>query len=333
MGRIRVTFFSVFVSAIVIVYAFNPSPNERAIAKILSDSLCAEDWTDKAAGVLSIISKGTEFEAKWQINRPIKKEYLNVYILRPGVLQNANNPSPEFHKLVGTCAFLGKPNLIVCDGQFLQDFMARHRADAGIHESRAFDAYKEEAERNLLIWVLGHEIGHIVNRHTASHFEADSFDKIVESSTISHLQEFEADSFLADHLKADEEMWDSMLHYLVDLLNVEIEKSQGRPAAPGVGLRYYNIPVEYATRGSHPAYVVRCVRLLELLEIERFSSGIGSQVKQFATICGSQMNRAAIVNRECSDHSKIPSGLRLSVATPPGASQQVPLQLVERPRI
>jgi hypothetical protein len=194
----------------------------------------------------------------------------------------------------------------VCDGQFLQDFMSNRIASTPYFDWREgqryvtnFDTITETAERSyedyLLLWTLGHEIGHVVHGDGPAHFEASAFDKFVPSKSFSQYMEVRADAFLAQQLAKDSGKRIEMLGYLQNLLELEIARSQQSEITTrkiqsfvGPGLHYYLIPVSFSTTNSHPEYVIRCVRLLNLMDLNDYSPELQRELNVFTTLLKAQ---------------------------------------------
>jgi hypothetical protein len=300
MSPITKVFFWLFALALVLVFLLSPSMNEKIASDILSEKITSDKWNGEAQEDLAMLTVGTKFQGKWQINKPLKSDWLNVYLLKPGFLSQSEKQYELLKNLENNCAYLGTPNMVVCDGQFLQQFMSNRVASTPYFDLTDkgyvtnYDTINEISERSdeddLLLWMLGHELGHVVHRDSPAHFQASAFDRFVSSKSLSQHIEVEADAFLAQQLKKDIKRREQMLGYLQYLLELEIAQRQQSVITSnkmqsfvGPGLHAYLIPVSYITTNSHPEYVIRCVRLLDLLDLKDYSPELNRELGVFTT--------------------------------------------------
>src|SRR5262249_53166549 len=150
----------------------------------------------------------------------IKADYLNVFLMKPG-LRNPDSP-PELKPYFGSCAYLGENNIILCDSDFLNSFLEKRDIKNYLRSHPDKDAQWERYLDSFLIWVLGHELGHIIRGHTAAHFGEDNFERLVDSTSLDQRQEVEADAFLIDRVLTDKAQTLNLTVMLIDVLNAEI---------------------------------------------------------------------------------------------------------------
>lgn len=121
-------------------------------------------------------------------------------------------------------------------------------------------------QRALLLWVIGHEIGHITFGDAPSHFSANALTTPVANSSLGYKRELRADSFFVTRMTRSNAQAIDVAQLIIDVLNAEIRRKVGEvPAGVGILFEYTNQRVvTYARRGTHPEFVVRGARVLEL---------------------------------------------------------------------
>jgi hypothetical protein len=243
------------------------------------DSILQNGWTTSAWNVeidsaLARAAAGSSFEGKWQINQQPREGYLNVLVLKPGLTGSISHLPPEVEDSRDNCSAAGPPNLIICDASFLNSFLRQTGVESTVSRMPGAASRKRQYHRAFLVWVLGHEIGHIALGHPATHFTASGLAVTVPTSTISHTREMQADSFLVARLANDEQTGIELSELVIDLLNVTISRKVGEvPVGVGIHFDYTNQNVvTYAREGTHPEFVVRGARILDLLGQTDFES-------------------------------------------------------------
>lgn len=276
-----IIFGGLFVGLALVLY-FGPSHNEKLISFILSHSFTTDDHNNVFGDALVLLLRGTEFEGRWQINKQPRRQLLNVYILRSG-LNNTQSATVELEGLLNNCSYIGE-SIIICDIEFVNSFLSVHRVEESFSNA-VRESKMKDAQRSFLIWILGHEVGHALNRHSRAHFSPNELDTMIVSSSLENRQEFEADLFLVRSLYNDEQTRVAVETMLIDLLNAEIRTKVGRIATFGVGILYdYSDQkiVEYARRGTHPEFVVRLTRMLQMSFDASRNEGMKSLIDGFA---------------------------------------------------
>ena len=249
------------------------SPVTKLIDDLLTRQLLSTDRTDHINSALQFLSAGTRFENHWQVNQSIKPDYLNVFLMKPGLRTDPNGP-PELKPYYGSCAYLGENNIVLCDLDFLNSFLEKRDIKNDMSDQDSF-----------LIWVLGHELGHIVKNHKAAHFGEDSFEQLVDSKTLDQRQEVEADVFLVERVLTNKDQTTNLARMLIDVLNAEIRSKVGNDLPPGVGIifDYTNKKiVRYMTLRRHPEFVVRTTRMLQQIGSTKGNESLRSMTDAFA---------------------------------------------------
>jgi hypothetical protein len=261
---------------------------QNSVTKLVNDlverQMLSNDNPDRLNRVLKFLTKGTPFDNQWQVNQPAKANYLNVFLLRSGLRTDPKRPV-ELKPYFGSCAYLGEANIVLCDADFLTTFLEKRNIRSFLRSHPDKDAQWERYQDSFLIWVLGHELGHIVKGHSASHFGEDSFEQLVNSTSLDQRQEVNADAFLVDRVLANKDQTLNLSVMLIDVLNAEIRSKVGNDLPQGAGIIFdYNNQkvVRYMTLRRHPEFVVRITRMLQQIGKSKGYEGMKSMTDAFA---------------------------------------------------
>jgi hypothetical protein len=98
-------------------------------------------------------------------NGAVDDKHVNVYFV-------FTKEFPSLAAFRNTCVYTGYRNIVICDLEFLDWMQAFSK-----NENVAGDKYGELSERiarasmnNVLLWILGHELGHLAHKDGAQHF-------------------------------------------------------------------------------------------------------------------------------------------------------------------
>ena len=273
--------------SILILFTANSaiSQNEKLVNEVLSQGLLASDVSNYRK-ILPLVSRGTKFERKWQINQPLKDGFLNLFVLKAGVTETTP-PISGLRNLLNKCVQLGERNIVFCDDGFVGTFLARHKLRPP-HELDAKEkAVYQPSQDAFITWVLGHEIGHILRGHGFAHFEdPGDMETLVETSTLQQREELEADAFVVGRVIKNRDASANLTSMVLGFLNAEIEEKIGAENIPmGVGILfdYRNQKVvEYLRRKKHPEYVIRLTRILQEIGRLGHDQGLKAMADAFA---------------------------------------------------
>lgn len=243
--------------------------------------LVTEKLTDSRDSVLvsriaDTLLSGTAWRGNVFINRPYQPSGVNIYLIdgdKPLVRDNEYAST-----LIGNCSYAGR-HILFLDEAYLSSFLPKHHvltypSSAGlIADSLCF-----------LYWVIGHELGHLVCGHLHGHFDKGSLDSFVATSSLQNREELQADSFLVHALVPHYSLRISLERMVMDILNAEIEQEVGKIQTVGVGIIYDYTGkqiVTYARQPTHPEYVIRLSRMLELSTRVNGDSGMYHLVSGF----------------------------------------------------
>jgi tetratricopeptide (TPR) repeat protein len=255
-----------------------PTPTERFIAAALSQGWTSDHLRPIVSEVLAVLLRPGEFAAPPTINAEPRADAVNVYLVRypTGSIRPAiRNRFPDY---VGTIAYLGESNAILVDEEYLEALGERlgFLID-GDAEANPYVRLKnnEQGMRFLLLWVLGHELGHLVAAHGGRHFGPAGPEKPVDHDSLGYRQELEADQALAERLSramhvnavsADDIT--SFGTFMAVLLEAELSRVMGVPRKQGPLIQLFDPNLTQLLRPAvHPDYFLRATRLMALLDL------------------------------------------------------------------
>ena len=273
---------ALFASAFLIIAYIRGGSNipEQLLEELNTDRLLCEPNLYGLEEDLELLTKGTSFESRVRINEKPERESLNLFFFC-----SRGRISDSLARLIHNCAFIGMPNLIICDATFFSYFIESSGIAGELRTVPSLEENRKTALRRLGLWVLGHEIGHIVSGHVPSHFTEGRIEKIADAGSIDHKFELEADKWLISQLPAQSRERQEIELVLLDLLFAQVRKKVGDGGIfPGTGVPITSGMIEYAEEGSHPEFVVRATRLLSLSLAESEKGFMKYQIDNFAEI-------------------------------------------------
>lgn len=256
----------------------------QLINELLAQQMLSNDHPDRIDRVLKFLTAETSFDKRWQVNKATKADYLNIFLMKPGLRTDPGRP-PELKPYFGSCTYLGDNNIVLCDVDFLNSFLEKRDIKNYLRSHPDKDAQWERYQDSFLIWVLGHELGHVIKGHSAAHFGEDNFEQLVASSSLDQRQEVEADAFLVNRVLSDKDQTLNLSVMLIDVLNAEIRSKVGNDLPQGAGILFdYNDKkiVRYMSLRRHPEFVVRITRMLQQIGGSKGNEGLKSMTDAFA---------------------------------------------------
>jgi hypothetical protein len=237
--------------------------------------------------ILKILVANSKFAGHVNLNGRLRQSStnLNVYLLARDLKRRSDVPKVFFEaRVFGNCGYVGMANTIVCDSDFIPEFLVEHRiefSDGRVHG--AGWTYRDA----FVAWILGHELGHVTAGAAGGHFgEANVLEQKIDASVaMSQKLETEADLFAAKRVEANGKLKDALESVLLALINSEIEVKNGTSPAYGVGLHWDyadKAVIAYFANTDHPEYVVRATRMLAFLARDTHEEGLQALVESFA---------------------------------------------------
>jgi hypothetical protein len=259
---------------------------QEVLVRVQSKDVQASELGD-IPEILSILVSHTKFSGHLNLNGKLETEALNVYVLAPNLKQRADAPKVFYDADVfDNCAYAGESNAIICDSDFLARFLPDHRIDwksLGRPQTEAGWTYQDA----FLAWIFGHELGHVLEGGPAAHFGiGDALDKPMDAAIqFSQMRETEADLYAAKQIELNKKLTATLEGLLIDLMNQEIERKNGKSSAYGVGLNWDYADksvIAYFADKDHPEYVIRATRMLQFLAQDLHEEGLTSLLNSFA---------------------------------------------------
>lgn len=190
--------------------------------------------------LVRVLSK-SRFRTCWRINRPYLPECLNVIVI--------GRTTPD--RFLGGCSYVGAL-AIICDGRFLDGYLASVGALAGIESAER----RASIDRAFRHWVLAHEVGHAELGHEPRPMfvtQGAAFDY--------HKLEVDADKKAIElGMIDDDNIFEEML---VRLFNASYTQSYGSTLDGVPPLKYDRfMQLPYRLYASHPHMTLRVTGLL-----------------------------------------------------------------------
>jgi hypothetical protein len=274
---IALCFLAVIISVAILTRIFG---GDEFLA-IRSDSALSQDWLNISQAAVHRVLRGTKYEHAYTFNQVATGEALEF------LLFDSRNAPPSDRKYRGSCAFLGGRRTILCDVAFVDNFLVIRDLDKervpfegdrpveAVVDVRPLPADELNRRRQLLLmWILGHELGHVIAGHGSGHFGPGKIEDNVAPRSISQQNEVQADAFIASAFVAKIDSDDMNLYYfLIEILQNEINRKACPDISPlqfckniqvGAGILEPTQALTYLTRGTHPEYIIRLLRLIDL---------------------------------------------------------------------
>ena len=253
------------------------------------------EWTAAATAILPELVAGTRFQDRWRLNALPSDGMLTL------ILTDSNTwDAPERYRQ--NCGYDQRTLVILCDVAFIENFLTRQdldkeiipfKGDRPIEEPfelrRADAATIEQRRRHLLIWVIGHEIGHAVLGHGSAHFTSDRLNDPTFPRSLSQEMEVAADAYLLARIDGSTEKEWGFYAFLVHVLQNEIRQKVCSDRSPlqycpriqyGAGLLYPDVILHFSSHESHPEYLIRLLRLINLGNAKYDFGLIGYEAQQ-----------------------------------------------------
>lgn len=268
---------ALMVAAGCLFFSCGKTPNQVVVADyLISERLTTGLDSVDIRRVADTILHQTKWQGKIRINRPYDENYINMYVIDGGDPRVRQNDQAA--QLIANCSYAGA-NIIFLDIAYLRTFLNRHHVSLSRDETVA-----KEEQQCFLYWVIGHELGHFVCGHLQGHFDSGSLDNFVKNASFDNRDELQADSFFVQSIVPRDELRSSEQSLMMSILNAEIEQKVGKVQTAGVGIifDYTNKQiVTFSEQPTHPEYVVRLSRMLELSAKMSKDEGLYNLVSSF----------------------------------------------------
>ena len=259
------------------------------VKRLVAEPTALPAWDGVAKSALERVAKGTKYERRWQVGHPPRDDMLSLVLIDSERLAGQKvNPA-----LVDNCTYTGRDTLIICDVALVRKFLAERDldkrsvssfdADGHVIDSKLQSIDQDSLQvlyRMMLEWILGHELGHILNGDGRTHFTSGRLEDPVNPASINQARELAADGFLAQQY--DGQSGEDFYFFLISILQSEINRKACPDRSPrvycpniqvGVLIFSPNDYVRYSRKGTHPEFIIRMDRLLILAD-EKHDLGI-----------------------------------------------------------
>jgi hypothetical protein len=277
----RFALLTVLALVLIAIGIFRKSSLDDDLKALLAHK-AGPEWIVATSDILTAFSRHSPALRSWSINAPDRNAEIAIYIFD----SNLSNRG-QLSAFRDNCRYLGDGRRIVCDVSLIKN-MVRHfdldkrektESDATGHIVRRHVEAEDEARiekhyRTMLTWVLGHELGHLFSRHRGQfYFQQHAFDKAIPLASYCHRIELEADAYLLS-VYPNQSGYEDLYQFLYDLVNREIHRQvcPDKPLVsycdkiyPGTGLAITEKPIAYSTDKSHPDYIIRLLRIIDLI--------------------------------------------------------------------
>ncbi len=196
LQNVAVTGLPMFLFAVALLISRWAQPDQSPYRTFADLDAFSIEGEKLVGSLLPVLTAGSKFERRFQVNKPGIPGSLNVYVVD---LTNKKNLLPKrLADAFNNCAYTDVEKTIIIDVQFLRSFECRHG-------SRGLSGTAGIIERNslILLWELVHEIGHAVHGDGAAHFRASSFFSEGDDRQAIQLTELAADRYMVEKVSAD----------------------------------------------------------------------------------------------------------------------------------
>jgi len=247
------------ICVVLLLSRFQDTPNVRLAREICSTHV-DDDLIETTSKVLNELLLGSEFENRCAVNSEPLNDFINVYVFD----SKSYRLPVEFATLKGNCAFVGKPNLIVVDAELLNILWDRLEPYRLIQENGTTGRPTPDDLKNVLRWVLGHEIGHIILGHGPAHFRSSNLLGPSSKNSIDSKEELDADRVFVELIANAGDEWNTF-HVMSSWLNREISLHNGVEGfGPGIPLLVDPVEIKKMFREKgHPEYLIRIIRMMD----------------------------------------------------------------------
>ena len=255
----------------------------------------AQSWTSgryelPVRTVANMLTGRGEFTDGVNVNGPPASRALNIYIVDVPAHRRAA-VRERFPRFVGTIAYLGQPNLVLIDERYLDSVGERLGFLSFSGNPHVQALHNSQRLQRLLLWVLGHELGHLTAGRQRRHFLPSALESLAGYTKATYRQEVAADEAFA--LRLSDAVRSGRLPQadltalgieLTGLANAELMRTMGRPRKEGPMIHFFDPEESVPTgTGSHPEFFLRAIRILARLELPADSGmrAVQREVRKF----------------------------------------------------
>jgi hypothetical protein len=241
--------------------------------------------------VLPRITRRTQFANKWVVNQPnVETTTLRIELFRSNATTNSNEITKTY---ADACVTFIPFRLVICDVHAFEVLMNRWGfdrttdlggrdwpSDADVPVRSMTLEEQDGVLLQLVSWVLGHEIGHMTTKGTDFKADVPSLLSDVPGRRLTQITEVLADAYVLRGSGLGDTERDDVAGFLVSALNAElrlkycptrdvVQQCHSVPAGVGILYDYNRVNgLNIDASKSHPEFLIRLIRLLEMLHSE-----------------------------------------------------------------
>lgn len=272
MSRFGIALILTIILSLLVYQVFSDSETVKTANSIISNKYYDDKFRKHIKLIAEIAVRNTSHIGKISINKPYDKNNVNIYVF------NSSKHGKFFREknLTFVIAYAGE-NIVFIDMDFIAFFLKKYFESSLKKQARFPGLGKSwtlaqigQLRRSLLVWIVGHELGHLVYGHAPPHFNGRALTDCGLVDELSHKTELQADKFVVKKFRnsKNELQLGYRLRLFFSLTMYEII------AASGIEKKHihhlYVLPwisdegiLEYANLITHPAYEIRLLRMLK----------------------------------------------------------------------
>lgn len=285
MNRLPLLIIVALISSAFLVSLIDKPDAVKFVNFLLENSYTDDTYKRAAENSLELVIAAEASERSFQVNRPLKKGAINVYLVK---LPNDTNLPVSLQKFAGQIAYVGESGIVLIDLSKIESLakpLEAKRSTISSHSGQVLhdtnnpfdkgDSYADYHElvfRFVLTWVVGHEAGHILANHDASHFE-ESVITPNQFSPEAVKREHEADAVFAkgiqNAVKAgywEVEDQQEFSELLVAYMEAQYLREIGDVSMHGPWAFLSHVPNKASTATTHAEFFIRAGRMLTLFD-------------------------------------------------------------------
>jgi hypothetical protein len=280
----------IWVSLTVFQAALCMASGTRDFAQYLATNDLLDDRNiNQFAPVLKMLVKNTAYAKHVEFNKISGEKFISIILFDSASLPKdvSLSYSSAMANFSNNCKFTGERYIVVCDTHFVNTFLRDRGVLDDVAEGPAQDITLADYQSAFIAWVIGHEIGHIVNGDSAAHFKpGDGFENDVTNSSIDNNKELKADLFAERQIARNRHLRDTTEGLLLSVINNELRLKIGPPETCGAGI-YYDpnsaAVITYLSRKTHPEFIIRASRMLMQFARDSRDPALSALLSSFAS--------------------------------------------------
>lgn len=238
--------------------------SKRFVTFAASNNLFDNSSVGIATEVCSALFKNDTVLSHFSVNNYSLPSYMNLVLIDGQAGMRKKGMPAEYVRFMHTVAYTGENGLVVIDTSYLKAVMKR----LGVGEFRTF-----------MLWIVGHEAGHLRLEHPAAHFSPEALEHSCETCE-QQQREVLADKFFASRLDDDLRDVKGLTDMLFWLMNSELIRRNGVSDQAGPLMELLGTKtIQIIAEGSHPEFLLRAASLLSTIT---YPPGVDDRPKKWS---------------------------------------------------